>query len=67
MVTITTPEFKSLVVLSAKTFTVGPNENSTFTSDVERTAYRVRRPRGKKEGMVIEYENGDFSTVTWLN
>lgn len=66
MVTIATPEFQSLIVLSAKTFTVGPNENSTFTNDVERTAYRVRRPRGKKEGLVIRYENGAFSTVTWL-
>ena len=66
MATITTPEYKALTVLSAKTFTVGPNENSTFAHDIERTQYRVRRPRGKKEGIVIRYENGTFSTVTWL-
>ena len=67
MATISTPEFRSLVVLSARPFTIGPNENSSFTHDVERCAYRVRRPRGKKEGLVIQYENGAFSTVTWLN
>jgi len=56
----------NLLVLSSKTFTIGPNENSTFTHDVERTRIRVRRPRGKKEGIVIRYENGAFSSVTWL-
>ena len=62
---ITTNE-GTFTVLSSKPFTVGPKENSTFTQDVERTQLRVRRPRGKKEGVVIRYENGTYSSVTWL-
>ena len=65
-VTISTHEYKSLVVLSARAYTLGPKENSSLTREVERTSYRVRRPRGKKEGIVVRYENDTFSTVTWL-
>lgn len=28
---------------------------------------QVRRPRGKKEGFVVRFENGNLSTVTWLD
>jgi len=62
---ITTRDKETLVVLSTKAFTVGPKENGTFTKEVGRVAYRVRRPRGKKVGMVIGYEDGTFSNVVW--
>jgi len=63
--TITSRDNETLVVLSSKTFTIGPKESSNFTEEVDRVAYRVRRPRGKKVGMVIGYENGTFSSVVW--
>lgn len=62
---ITTRDRETVVVLSSKKFTIGPKENCTLTKEVERVAYRVRRPRGKKVGMVIGYENGTFSSVVW--
>lgn len=64
--TISTPDCKSLVVLSSLPFVVGPKQISTLDREVERIVYRVRRPRGKKVGIVIRYESGTFSTVTWL-
>ena len=62
--TITSRDNETLVVLSTKLPSPGPNECSTFTEEVERVAYRVRRPRGKKVGLVIGYENGTFSSVS---
>ena len=51
-------------VVSAKSYTIGPEQNSKMTRTVERVAYTCKRPRGRRNYVVIGYENGTFSTAT---
>lgn len=51
-------------VISTKTFTVGPEQNSSMTRTVERVSYTLKRPRGRRFYHAVQYENGAFSSVS---
>ena len=60
---LTTAEGIQMTVLSAKSFTIGPEENSRMTRTVERVRYICKRPRGRRTYVVFGYENGTFSSA----
>ena len=52
-----------MTVVAARSYTIGPEQNSKMTRTVERVAYTSKRPRGRRNYVVIGYENGTFSTA----